>query len=58
MRTVSKTSVKWKNNRTLRSTQRMNPNPSFSEATTPCSRFSPDTLNVSSSNEIEVALCN
>lgn len=56
--TVSKTSVKWKNKRTFRSTQRKKPNPSFNENTTPCSRRSPDTSNVWSISEIDVARCN
>lgn len=56
--TVSSTSVKWKNRRTLRSTQRRKPKPSFNDATTPCSRFSPLTWNVSSSREMDVARCN
>lgn len=56
--TVSKTSVKWKNIRTLRSTHRKNPKPSLSDETMPCSRLSPDNSNVSSSREIDVARCN
>lgn len=52
---TSKTSLKWKKRRVSLSVQRRKPNPSFSAATTPCSRRSPDTKNDSSSKEILVA---
>lgn len=52
---TSKTSLKWKKRRVSLSVQRRKPNPSFSAATTPCSRRSPDTKNDSSSKAILVA---
>lgn len=52
---TSKTSLKWKKRRVSLSVQRRKPNPSFSAATTPCSRRSPDTKNDSSSKAIPVA---